>query len=790
MSIAIQELVQAWLLLPAVFIVASLTLGMAVFKLSDLDLKSPLVLPAGFSALVVVGQISTMNWLIAPYTAAIVLVLTLLSGFYFKREFLPWFEQNKNVLLLGFIVFYLHGLPILLSKTPTFAGWIKLDDGSTFLAMTDQMLLASRNTSILAPSTHEATVQILLNQIGLIHYPSGSFVTLGVLSKWLFIDPAWLLQPYMAAGAMMLSFALFALLKPIEISNWVVTMAVVVVPTSALYLGYEMWGGIKEVLLVPIIIMATALIPIIVKRFNEPRCVVAFALACSAFVEIYSIFGLAWLFISALYLLVSLTRALREIPWAHILVFIGTFVFCSISTLYFVMRYPSGDLATPTGDAQDTSYIANLIGPLKFSQIFGVWLTGDFRYPANYPLINTALILLAGLLFVLGCYFLLINGHSHIAALAIWVTLICAAGLKGSPWISGKWLAMANPIVLTVIFCAIGFIALKFTLEAWVLAVTLSSGVFASYVYTFHEVWLAPYEQLKELEVIGNSDSYASPALMIEYSPYGARHFLRKLDPESAGEFRRNLIPLRTGLGLDKGATADIDEFALSSIEAYQTLVLRKSANSSRPPSNYNLKFSGLYYEVWTKNPNLIEPIYHYSFGNKDLQSAIPECSFIESEIAPKVPGNVLLVSSGTSSLWLPISDVTGTAQGKGKHSVFESKFKVTSDGSYDLWVAGFVKGRASVVIDDSPITTIAHMLNGWGSTSKIADVQLSSGSHVLRVVTDSPWFVPGSGGLSYPMGPFYLSDPNEKHSIEVVSPKNLNSLCTKPVDWIELVPK
>ncbi len=789
MSLAVQELVQSWLVFPLVFVATSVFLGMAVFRFSNLSLKSPLLLPTGFAALVVVGQFSTLNWLIAPYTPLIFLLCALLCALYFGREFIPWVRHNTKALALGFSVFYIHGLPILMSGTPTFAGWIKLDDDSTWLAITDQILSAGRNTSNLAPSSYEATAQIHLNPIASIPYPSGSFVSLGVFSKWLLIDPAWILQPYIAAGAMMLSITLFAMLQPIRIANWTKVLAVVIAPTSALYLGYEMWGGIKELLLVPIIVLATALIPTILTRLNEPRCLIPFAVACSAYVEIYSISGLVWLFIPALFLLVSLTRALKRIPWSHIFVFFGTFGFCSFVTLFYILQAPA-DLARTASEARSSTYVANLLGPLKFSQIYGVWLTGDFRFAPHYSVANTAIVLLAGLLFVLGCYFLMTNGYSYIAVLAIWVTLISATGLNGSPWISGKTLAMASPIVLTVICCAIGFIATKFSIESGILAIILSSGVIASYGYTYHEVWLAPYKQLKELEIIGQDTSYSAPALMIEFSSYGARHFLRELDAESASELRRNLIPLRTGEGLARGADADIDEFALTSVEFYQTLVLRKSPKSSRPPGNYDLTFSGAYYEVWQKNPETKEPVEHYPFGSKDLQSGVPDCLFLESEIAPKSPGNTILVSSGISSLTLPIVEVTRQTQDAGKKTIYESKFEVNNVSHFDLWVAGFAKGRVAVFMDGEPVSTVFGPFNGWSAIVKIGDLKLTSGPHVLKVVTDSPWLIPGSGGLSYPLGPFYLSDQNEKHSVELVSPENLNSLCTKPVDWIELIPK
>ncbi len=790
MSTASQELIQAWLLFPVVFIVSSACLGIAVFSLSRLDLRNPVILPTGFSALVVLGQLTTISPMLAPRTPAIFIVVIAICGIYFWSEILCWFRSNLTPLVLGLAVFYIHGLPILMSGTPTFAGWIKLDDGSSWLAMTDQMLTAGRDTSSLAPSTHEAISQILLNPATEdLPYPSGSFVPLGVFSKWLSIDPAWILQPYMAAAAMLLCITFFALLQQIKIPNWTKFLAVVLGPTSALYLGYAMWGGIKELLLVPLIVLVTALTPNVLEKTNEPTRVIPFALGCSAYVLIFSLSGLVWLAIPILYLVFKLTMETRKVPWRHAAYFIATFSICSLAVLSSIANSPKSLMKMLTF-AQSSSDIGNLLGPLKFTQIFGVWLTGDFRYPPQFPVANTALVLLAGVLFVFGCYFFLTTGNGHIAALGIWVTVLSAIALKGNAWISGKTLAMASPIVLVIAFCALGFVANKFSMEAGILAAILTGGVLVSYAYTYHEAWLAPYDQLKELEVIGKDSSFSSPALMIEYSAYGSRHFLRKLDAEGAGELRRNLIPLRDGKGLGKGAFADIDEFALDSIEKYQTLVLRSSPNSSRPPGNYDLKFIGTYYEVWQKNLEVKLPALHFPFGSKGTPSAKPECSFIDSEIAKTLSGNDVAVSPSRSFINLPIGDITNQASGPGKASVFESKFDVSDANRFDLWVEGWIKGRAKVLIDDVLVTSVSHVLNVGGSLTKIGAIDLQSGPHVLRVVMDSPWFIPGSGGLSYPMGPFYLSGQNEKYSVEEVSPKNLNSLCTKPVDWIELVPR
>jgi hypothetical protein len=65
MSIASQELIQAWLFFPVLLVTASIFIGMAVFRVSNLETRNLLVLPTGFAALVVLGQLTTISPLVA-----------------------------------------------------------------------------------------------------------------------------------------------------------------------------------------------------------------------------------------------------------------------------------------------------------------------------------------------------------------------------------------------------------------------------------------------------------------------------------------------------------------------------------------------------------------------------------------------------------------------------------------------------------------------------------------------------------------------------------------------------
>jgi hypothetical protein len=128
-----------------------------------------------------------------------------------------------------------------------------------------------------------------------------------------------------------------------------------------------------------------------------------------------------------------------------------------------------------------------------------------------------------------------------------WAALLFAGGalaggaffaLAGSPWIEGKALASASPAVVFLACAGAGALAARgWRVEAAVVAAVSATGVLWSNGLAYREAWLAPADRLAELESIGERFAGQGPALMTEYEPYGARHFLRRLDAEGRQSF-------------------------------------------------------------------------------------------------------------------------------------------------------------------------------------------------------------------------------------------------------------
>ena len=165
--------------------------------------------------------------------------------------------------------------------------------------------------------------------------------------------------------------------------------------------------------------------------------------------------------------------------------------------------------------------------------------------------------------------------------------------------------------------------------EAAVLVLAIGGGVMWSNVLAYHGVWLAPRAQLAELATIGDRFAGDGPTLMTEYQPYGARHFLRRMDPEGTSELRTRVDPLLDGQPLGKGEYADLDQFQLDGVEAYRWLVLRRSPTESRPPSNYRRAWTGHYYEVWRQVGTASSIVKHLALGNASQPGGVARCSTV-----------------------------------------------------------------------------------------------------------------------------------------------------------------
>jgi hypothetical protein len=791
------SLVTAWIALPLLLGLLSLGCGLLVAHVAADSVHGPLVVPTGFALLIVVSSLATMSsttaTLAAPLAVGCAIVGLGLTA--------PWRRYRPNVwaAVAAVAVFAVYAAPTVLSGQATFAGYITLDDTSTWLAITDQVMQHGRSLAGLQPSTYEAALSSYIAQSG---YPAGSFLPLGIGGKLLGQDIAWLFQPTIAFTAAMLALGVYGLLDDIVASARLRALATFLAAQPALLYGYGVWSGIKEITSAALIPLFAAQLAVVAKLPRDTRrrhaiaMVLPLSVTIAAELDAVSAGGLAWLAPALAAAAVFAIRvdvhafAVRTTSLVASSAILSIPAIVIASTLYHE--------ETSSSSLTSASEIGNLFHPLSDLQVLGIWPAGDFRVQPAGRNLDTAYVLMA-VLCAAAAFGLWWAYRRRAWALLLYVGTLLAGCLllipNGSPWVDGKALATASPAILLAGLAGAGAIFERGRrVEAAVLVLAIGGGVMWSNVLAYHGVWLAPRAQLAELATIGGRFAGDGPTLMTEYQPYGARHFLRRMDPEATAELRTRVDPLLGGQPLAKGEYADLDRFQLGGIEAYRSLVLRRSPTESRPPSNYQQVWTGRYYEVWQQVGPASGIVKQLPLGTASQPGGVAQCRTV---MQMAKGATALLAVSRSPVIYVDLAAAlhppAWTASGVGGvlptgGGTVETNITVPTAGRYSLWLAGSFRDAIDLSVDGRRSADRRDMLNNTGQYTPFGRLSLSAGSHQLLLDYSGPDLRPGSGGPQFAFGPVALTRESDDGPVLTVPPAKARTLCGKTLDWIESV--
>jgi hypothetical protein len=287
---------------------------------------------------------------------------------------------------------------------------------------------------------------------------------------------------------------------------------------------------------------------------------------------------------------------------------------------------------------------------------------------------------------------------------------------------------------------------------------------------------------LAELSDIGERFAGDGPALQTEYQPYGVRHFLRKLDAEGASELRVRPVLLRDGRQLDKGQSANLDEFADADLRVYRTLVLRRSPTDSRPPSDYRLAWSGDWYDVWQRPEAVASPIIeHVPLGEGIQPGAVPDCAEVERLAGVAGEGGRL------AAVVRPPVLVAEVGRSTGRKETVEATVEVSRPGRYGIWLGGSFRDGLEARVDGRVIGDLRHRLDNEGGYSLLGETELASGTHAVTLRFSGPDLHPGSSGATFGIGPLVLSQTTAADApLTFVAAAQARELCAKRLDWVE----
>ncbi|HXR13385.1 MAG TPA: hypothetical protein VN740_01915 [Solirubrobacteraceae bacterium] len=499
---------------------------------------------------------------------------------------------------------------------------------------------------------------------------------------------------------------------------------------------------------------------------------------------------------------------------------------------------PAGNGFTAAGASHETLY-GNLVAALKWPQLAGIWLDGDFRsfpYPPISPVLNYLLIwlVLAAAAFALAWT---LWKRSIGVALYVAVALVSLATLSldgAVPWVIGKSLAFASPAVL---LAGLAGAAILFSLER-VLAVivgvvllgAISMGVLWSNYLQFHNVTLAPRARLAELQKIGGMIDGKGPTFFNEYEIYGDRHFLRAGAPVEPAEYRDVNLPTLGNAFLTDSAWADLDSFALSTLRPYRSLVVRIAPTASQPPSIYGERpvWQGRYYQLWQQPAHPTHRVLQHLLLGDNVNdaycgsasnvvssppecpvapAAVPACSQVRALAATAASDHgELLAYERTNPLVVRGADTVHS--GADWYSVPPNIAPVASAGGatatwpltlphavagYRLWLGGTFQRGFTVSVDGRTIGSIANQLNPVGAYNQIgAPISLAAGNHTIVVTYRRESALdPGSADTEAyytELTAIVLAPPASQARYVTVSPAHASELCGRSLDWIEVI--
>jgi hypothetical protein len=784
----------AWIGLPLVLSLLSLGCGLLLEAVSGTRLPGALLLPGGFIVISLAAYFAHMSDTTAPLQTPFVVALSL-AGYGVGR---PWKRFGFDRWFVGAAVgvYAVFAAPVVLSGWVTFTGYIKLDDTATYMSVLDRALNHAYNLVGLNSSTYEA----VLYRGYKFGYPLGSLLPLDVAHTVLRVDPLWLWQPYMTFLAVMIAIGLYQLASGLVESRWLRACVAFFGTQAALIYGYALWGGVKELFAAGVLLFAACLVPRL--KDGGPRQVVPLAAAVAAVIGGLSVGGGVWIvpIIIAGLTLVLVYRPLVE-ALVTILVFTVTSLFLSIPMLSVGFGRLNHLAKFERGGEN-----GNLLHPLSWWQLGGIWPSGDFRTtPTHYLLLTHVLVVVVALAAIFAVVMACQRKRWEVVVALATAVFACLVYVeRASPWVAGKSLAVSSPIVLGVGLIGVAVAAERRSrVEAGValgLLAVIAGGVLWSNAMQYHAVLLGPSARLTELETIGHKFAGQGPALLTEYEPYGARHLLRGLSAESPSELRVRNIYLRNGGYAQPGVSPDIDEIRLDQILQYRTLVIRRTGSASRPPSAYTRVWSGTYYDVWQRSGQS-QILRHLSLGSRFQPAAVPGCSTVMSLAHLAAANRGLLATVYRPKVAIvdplngqikaptrfgPYGEPFGLVHATNAYTL-RPTFSVPASGEYGVWVGGSFSSGMKVKVDDQRVGSQWNQTQWPGNFVPFGSVFLAKGLHTLVLKHSGPDWRPGTAAPQpFGLGPVVIAQGTDQRDITYVQPSAARSLCGKTLDWIE----
>jgi hypothetical protein len=694
------------------------------------------------------------------------------------------------------LVFVAALSPELLAGRVTFSSYMVLPDSAVHMLGASYLLQHGQSyTHLQANSSYGLYLQ---NYYGS-GYPSGADTFFGGSSLLLRLPLLWSFQPFNALLLALATGPAWLLARHMGLKGALAAAAALTVTIPALVFAYELIASVKEITALPMLLALGALI-VTYPRWRQHRVqdVIPFALLVAAGISALGLAFGAWTVGAALLFAgVALTghfdvrsrlrRLLSLTGLGALIVFVGAWPTWAQFTRQI---HIAQSIAT-------TSKAGNLQQPLKFVQLFGVWLSGSYKNPPTAEL-TYALIVFTGLLVALGAGYLL---RARTRVFALWIVLSVAVlaviSVYGGVWSDAKTLMLTSPLIMLLAWGGVAAVNSRSRALAFVLAFVLSAGVIASDALQYHAQNLAPTARYQELASVNTRFAGQGPTLVTDFDEYSL-YVLRDLDV--AGPDFAFHPPALSVLARGHGAPVHLELAAPTLLLPYKLIVSRRDPASARPPAAYSLAWQGTYYDVWRRRAHAktalldLAPTHNHSLIScKRILAAAQTARTHKAVLVvsrPALTVHLNLRRAQRSHNWIFTGD-TLLMNGAGELSV---RTRVPTSGVWELWIRGEIMRALTVSVDGRSLARISDQVAGNNenpNTMTPVRLHLKRGEHEIEFTRGGVNLAPGNGGSARISSAFLTPAQNDgRRPLARVLPARAHTLCGQKLSWIEVIPK
>ncbi len=799
--------VLAVLVFPLLLAVLSLGAGLLVQRVAGTALPALLLAPLGFAAIVGVTQLTTWSGATAPLTPAVV-VLVALAGFVLGRGAVAerWRERRSGWWwgwAGGLAAYLTAAAPVILTGHVTFPGYLLDTTASTQLIGADWLLTEGRSFD--APDSGTGVMLRAYFDTG---YPSGTHTAFAGIGRLIPVDLIWLYAPYLAAAVGLSALVLAFIARRAPLAPPAAAIAGFVAAVPAVVYAYTLQGSIKEIVLLPILLLLGALIVMARETAAAgPRALVPLGVVGAAGWSAVGFAFTPWLGLAALAILALGWNALPGEPRQRLrtvaigaVVAGGVLVLLALPTVADLQT--SLDQATNVTDANAAAVAdpGNLLRPLLKVQALGVWLGSSHRGDPEHLTQTYLLIGVMAVALMLGLVWLLRRRTWPLLAFAavsliVWLLLTPRA----TNWTAAKLIVLLAPVpVLLAMIGAFGRLGWR-RLDGLLLGVAVAFGVLASDAFLYHYTTMAPPDRFEELRKVGERYAGDGPTMVVDFDEY-ALYLLRDMDPDGPGNSRQ-IQPwrMRDGSFTGYGQTYDLDALDPRPIEAMGAIVMRRSPFQSRPTGTFERVRNGEHYELWRRGEGVDPAGEHVGLGVDRQPSAVPRCTDVQAlaergrradarelRFAPR-EANVAPALARTRRSRLAMLQEDGSVVFGGPGTV-TARIEVPRAGTYRLWVEGNTGRELRATIDGRPAGTVDNVSGGSGNVLQFDAVDLSAGRHVLRIERGGGGLGPGDAAFTNVRAIALEPVANEARPLRTLPIDDWRALCGQRLDWIETV--